>query len=204
MSAPDERPHASAGALPPEDETRAALYGLIARLFYAPPDQAVLGTIVNAQAFEGEGEIAQAWRALVEASAKAYPVVLENEHTDLFVGTGRSEVTPYLTHYVIRHASENPLVALRQQLNAWGLGRRETVGEPEDHIAGVCESMRFAIAVQQRSEAEQKAFFQSFLLPGALSFCDAVSASPKAIFYRRVAEFAHAFFQLEQQAFDML
>ena len=196
---------AQPGALAPEDEARAALYGLIARLFYAPPDQAVLGYIVNAGAFgDGDRPVAQAWRELAAASRKAFPVMLESEHTQLFVGTGRSEVTPYLSHYVLEHTSDNPLVGLRQQLKRWGIARRESAGEPEDHVAGVCETMRFAIAVQQRSDEEQKSFFDSFVYKGALRFCDAVSASPNASFYRSVAAFTRAFLELERQAFDML
>lgn len=187
-----------------EDEARAAFYGLIARLFYAPPDQAVLGQILNANAFAGaDGALAQRWRELVEASRNAFPVVLENEHTDLFVGTGKAEVTPYLTHYTIKYATEVPLVDLRQQLAQWGLGRRESVYEPEDHIAGVCETMRLAIAAQQRGLDEQKSFFDRFVYQGGVAFCDAVTASPKADFYRRVAGFTREFFELEHASFEM-
>jgi TorA maturation chaperone TorD len=131
-------------------------------------------------------------------------VVLENEHTELFVGTGKAEVTPYLTHYTIKYATDNPLVELRQQLKRWGMARRESANEPEDHIAGLCEAMRFAIAVQHRGEEEQKVYFERFLYRGAIAFCDAVSASPKAVFYRLVARFARAFFELEREAFEML
>ena len=46
MTAAGEAP-----ALDPEDEARAAFYGLIARLFYAPPDPDVLAQIQNARAF---------------------------------------------------------------------------------------------------------------------------------------------------------
>jgi TorA maturation chaperone TorD len=191
--------------LQPEDAARADIYGLIARLFYAAPDEGVLGQLLHSRAFEGSEEpIALAWRELVEAGRTAYPVVLENEHTDLFVGTGKAEVTPYLTHYTIKFATDNPLVELRQQLIRWGMARRENVHEPEDHIAGICETMRMAIAVQHRSEEDQRAFFERFILRGGVAFCDAVTASPKAVFYRRVAVFARAFFELEQEAFSML
>ena len=192
------------GLLEAEEEARAAIYGLIARLFYAPPDQAVLGQILHANLFEGSSDkLALAWREVVEACRSAFPVVLENEHTELFIGTGKAEVTPYLTHYVIRYATDNPLVELRQQLAKWGIGRQERASEPEDHIAGVCEAMRYAIAVQHRSDAEQKGFYETFLYRGAIPFCDAVSASPKAGFYRLVARFARAFFEVEHEAFGM-
>ena len=187
-----------------EDEARAAVYGLIARLFYAPPDQNLLGQILHAKLFEGDSAVARAWSELTEASRSAFPVVLENEHTELFVGTGRAEVSPYLTHYTIRYATDTPLVELRQQLAQWGVGRRESVHEPEDHIAGACETMRFAIAVQHRTDEEQKAFFDRFLYPGASAFCDAVNASKKASFYGAVARFARAFFEMEREAFAML
>lgn len=194
---------ATAGALAPEDEARAALYGLIARLFYAAPDKAVLAQIVDARAVEGEGDLAHAWADLVVASRNAFPVMLEQEHTDLFIGTGKAEVTPYLTHYTIKYATENPLVELRQQLARWGLGRREEAHEPEDHIAAIFETMRFAIAVQQRDLEAQKAFFDAFLYRGAISFCDAVTASGKSVFYKPVAAFARAFIELEKNAFEM-
>ena len=194
----------AASGLTPEDEARAAVYGLIARLFYAPPDQGVLGQVLHSKAFEGSKEpVAIAWREMLEACRSAFPVVLENEHTDLFVGTGKAEVTPYLTHYTIKYATDNPLVELRQQLIGWGMVRKDNANEPEDHIAGICEAMRLAIAVQHRSVDEQKSFFDSFIYRGGIAFCDAVSASGKADFYRLVARFARAFFELERQAFEM-
>ncbi|MFY9314241.1 MAG: molecular chaperone TorD family protein [Burkholderiales bacterium] len=196
---------AAATGLQPEDEARAAYYGLIARLFYAAPDEAVLAQMLHANAFEGsDAPIARAWRELAAAAKTAFPVVLENEHTELFVGTGKAEITPYLTHYTIQYATDNPLVEIRQQLRRWGIARRESASEPEDHISGLCEAMRFAIAVQQRAEDEQKAFFDRFLYRGAIAFCDAVSASPKASFYRLVARFTRAFLELENEAFRML
>ena len=189
--------------LQPEDAARAGIYGLVARLFYAPPDAGTLGHILNSNAFEGSGRLALAWRNLAEACRTAFPVVLENEHTELFIGTGRAEVTPYLTFYVIKDATDNPLVELRQQLARWGLGRRESANEPEDHIAGICEAMRFAIALQHRPIEEQKDFFERFLYRGGIAFCDAVRASSKASFYRLVAELAREFFELEREAFEM-
>jgi TorA maturation chaperone TorD len=191
--------------LQPEDEARAGVYGLIARLFYASPDEGVLGQLLHSKAFEGSQQpIALAWRELVEAGRAVFPVVLENEHTELFIGTGKAEITPYLTHYTIKYATDNPLVELRQQLIRWGMGRRESANEPEDHIAGVCEAMRFAIAVQHRSDEEQRDFFEHFIYRGAIAFCDAVTASPKAVFYRHAARFARAFFEVEHEAFGML
>jgi TorA maturation chaperone TorD len=188
----------------PEELARANFYGLIARLFYAPPDEQLISELLRAQPIEGDGAIAAAWRDMVEACRNAFPVTLEHEHTELFVGTGKAQVTPYLSHYVVQHSTDNPLVDLRQRLAAWGMGRREEVPEYEDHVCGVCEAMRFAIAVQHRSPEEQRDFFERFVHPGAIPFCDAVSASNNARFYQHVARFARAFFDIEKSAFEMV
>lgn len=194
----------SGGELEAEDQARANFYGLIARLFYQAPDAQLLGELLNAQPFdEGSSEIAAAWREMTDACRVAFPVQLEDEHTELFVGTGRAEVTPYLSHYVLAHANDTPLVEVKQQLDRWGLARRESAHEPEDHVSALCEAMRMAIAVQQRSHEDQRAFFRRFLYRGAIAFCAAVNASPKARFYRAVARFSRAFFELENEAFDI-
>ncbi|HVJ23566.1 MAG TPA: molecular chaperone TorD family protein [Burkholderiales bacterium] len=187
----------------PEDEARANLYGLIARLFQAAPDSQLISQLLAAPRIEGEGELGASWREMIEACRTAFPAALESEHTDLFVGTGKSLVTPYLSYYVRRHSNDNPLVELRAQLGRWGIARREGVAEYEDHISGVCETMRFVIAVQQRNPEEQQVFFERFVYPGAAAFCDALSALNQARFYRLVARFARAFFEVEKSAFEI-
>ena len=186
-----------------EDAARANFYGLIARLFYAPPDSQLISQLLQAAPIEGDTALASTWKELVEAGRTAYPAQLEAEHTELFIGTGKAPVTPYLSHYVLRHGNDNPLVELRAQLLAWGIARREDVPEYEDHISGICETMRFAIAVQHRSVEEQQMFFDRFVYRGAGTFCDAVSATNQARFYRVVARFARAFLDVEKSAFEM-
>ena len=190
--------------LAPEETSRANLYGMVARLFYAAPDAELIAQLKAAPPVEGDSELAAAWHDMVAACAKAFPVALEHEHTELFIGTGKAAVTPYLSHYVLKHRNDNPLVELRGQLAAWGIGRREGVTEYEDHVSGVCETMRFVIAVQHRSPQEQKAFFEAFVYRGGVAFCDAVSASPKADFYIKVARFARTFLDIENSAFEMV
>jgi TorA maturation chaperone TorD len=190
--------------LPPEEAARANLYGLVARLFYAAPDAHLISELLRAPPIAGDGPLAGAWQAVVDGCRDAFPVTLENEHTELFVGTGKSEVTPYLSHYVLRFSNDNPLVELRQQLAVWKIGRREQVPEYEDHVSGICEAMRMAIAVQQRSPEEQKRFFDRFVYRGATAFCDAITASSKANFYRSVAQFTRAFLDIEKTAFEMV
>jgi len=187
----------------PEDLARANFYGLVSRLFYGAPDQQLISELRGAPQMEGDGALATAWRELVDACASSFPVALENEHTGLFIGTGRAEVTPYLSSYVMRHSSDTPLVELRGQLAAWGISRREGVAEYEDHVSAVFETMRFAIAVQQRDAEEQRAFFDRFIYRGATAFCNAVTASPNARFYATVARFTQVFLDIEKDGFEM-
>src|SRR5688500_12165268 len=77
---------ARAAARDPVDEARAALYALIAQVVYAPPDQGVLAQIRHAGIFEGgDAGLPLRWQELVERCQTASPVLLENEHTDLFI-----------------------------------------------------------------------------------------------------------------------
>lgn len=192
----------------PEDLARANLYGILSSLYFAPPDAQLLAALANAQDDDDpaarDSPLGEAWRALIEACRSAFPVMLENEHTLLFVGTGKAEVTPYLSNYVLRHQSDMPLAELRETLRAMGIARREGIGEYEDHIAGVLETMRHLIAVQRRSLEEQRDFFERFVYDGAVSFCSAVSDSEQASFYKRVARLTRIFLDIEKNAFSML
>ena len=140
-------------SLSPEDQARANFYGLIARLFYAAPDEQLMSELVRAPALEGEGALAAAWRDMVEVCRSAFPVTLENEHTELFVGTGKAEVTPYLTHYILKHAKDNPLVALRQQFAAWA--SRGAKRSPSTKITSR-ESARRCVLLLQCSTGRRK------------------------------------------------
>jgi TorA maturation chaperone TorD len=195
----------------PEDESRANLYGLLARLFYAPPDANLLAELRQAAppAEEGEGLTAEgaalkaAWAELVEACAGAFPARLEEEHFQVFVGVGKAEVTPYLSAYMDRREGENPLVRLRGQLAEWGLARREGAAEPEDHVSALCETMRWLIVRRKAPLDAQRRLFDDYLYGPGERFCSAVSACENAKFYRHVARLLIAVLALEHKAFEI-
>jgi TorA maturation chaperone TorD len=192
-------------SLPPEEVARANFYGLLARLFYAPPDAELLETLAAAKAIEAQhGGIGAAWQGLSRAAGEADAEAVREEYDGTFVGTGKSPVTLYTTAYSIRYASESPLAELRGDLAVLGLARREDAGEPEDHIAALCDTMRHLIAVQKRDLAEQSVFFKRWIGPAAGPLCDATATAPSTSFYKAVARFARAFFDIEQSAFEML
>ncbi len=191
--------------LPPEEVARANFYGLLARLFYAPPDAALLEALAGAEEIEAEdGGIGEAWQSLAQAAAAADPEAVREEYETVFVGTGKAPVTLYTSAYTIRYSNEVPLVALRGELAALGLGRREGASEPEDHVAALCDAMRHFVAEQKRELHEQARFFRRWIAPAAEPLCAAIQAHPSTDFYKAAGNFARAFFQLEQSAFEML
>jgi TorA maturation chaperone TorD len=185
----------------PEEQARADFYGLLARLFYGPPDKALLEGIA-ATPIDGEG-LGPTWRELSHAAASADPGKVREEYEERFVGTGKAPVTLYTSAYTTRYTNETPLAALRGELAAMGLARRDGAHEPEDHIAALCDTMRHLIA-GQRELAEQQRFFHKWIAPAAAPLCDAIDNDPGTVFYRHVSRFARAYFHLEQTAFEML
>ena len=189
----------------PEEQARANFYGLLARLFYAPPDAALLKALAMADELDADDEtLAARWRELVAAAATTEAEAVREEYDEAFVGTGKAPVTLYACAYSLRYTNEMPLAALRGDLAALGLARREQAGEPEDHIAALCDTMRHLIAQQQRPLDEQQRFFGRWIGPNYEQLCSAIEANERTSFYRHVARMAKAFFSLEQAAFEML
>jgi TorA maturation chaperone TorD len=191
--------------LAPEEQGRANLYALLARLFYAPPDRALLEAIAGAEEIVAEdagSPLSAAWRALSAAAAGTDEEAAREEYEGVFVGTGKAEVTLYTGAYAARTSLDNPLVEIREFLQHHGLVRRANATEPEDHIAGLCETMRHLIASDGK-EAEQQRLFNAYLWPAANPLCDAIARSPNTRFYKDVARLAQTFLALEHSAFEM-
>lgn len=192
-------------SIEPEDRSRANLYGVISRLYYAPLDSNLIAEITRGGDGEGGAEaggLVAAWRGVQEACRSAFPPVVRQEYDGLFVGVGKSEVSPYLSGYAEPQGPDRYLVRLRQELDRRGLGRRQNVFEVEDHISGISDVMRWLIE-NGHSLAEQRQFFEIFAYPGVLPFCAALQKAPSASFYKRVAMLTRSFFELEKTAFEM-
>ena len=187
------------------ETARADLYGLLATLFYAPPSAALLATLASAQT-EGEGVLGHAWTGLVDAARATDAEAVREEYEHLFIGIGKPEVMLYGSYYLSGFLMEKPLAALRTDLAQMGLQRVETVMESEDHIASLCEVMRYLIAstdVLEANVATQKKFFGTHMQAWVLNLSDAIMVHPAAKFYTSVASLSKVFFEVEMQAFDM-
>ncbi|TFW10226.1 molecular chaperone [Oxalobacteraceae bacterium OM1] len=189
-----------------EELARADLYGLLATLFYQPPSQDLLTQIAQSQQ-GGTTLLEQAWSELANACTNANPTTIRDEYESLFIGVGKPELMLYGSYYLSGFLMEKPLAALRTDLAKLGLQRDDAIPETEDHIAALCEVMRYLIASGDpvhANVATQKQFFGTHIQPWASELCDAIAAHPKAVFYAPVARLSKAFFDIEAQAFDML
>jgi TorA maturation chaperone TorD len=192
-----------------EELARAELYGLLARLWIAPPDAELLarfGTAVT-EAPQPGGFLEAPWQALVGAMRATTPAAAADEYDALFGGVGKPEVFLYGSFYLAGFLNEKPLAVLREHLAGLGLTRDETRAETEDHIACVFEVMRYLIAgddVAVCNLEQQRRFFRAQIQPWAEQLAAAVEAQPRARLYRELAALTLAFLQVETQGFDML
>ena len=192
-----------------EELQRAELYGLLSRLWLAPPDQALLQQFAVAvtQAPEAGALLEGPWQALVQALRSTTVEAAAAEHEALFHGVGKPEVFAYGSYYLTGFLNEKPLAALRHDLEALGLTRDANSLETEDHIAYGLEVMRYLIAgddVAVCNLEQQRRFFRTHLQPWVGALCAAVMAQPLAKTWGVVAAFTQEFMLIETQAFDML
>jgi len=87
--------------LAPEDRARADFYAILAALFADAPDAKLLATVGATDLLEAAeaGELPLAWNRLVAACRVMDAEAARQEHTDLFVGTGRTEVNLHGSHW---------------------------------------------------------------------------------------------------------
>jgi TorA maturation chaperone TorD len=192
-----------------EETARAEIYGLLAQLYYAPPTPQLLAALRVAvtEAPARGAFLEESWRELVGVSRTLADEAVAQEYDALFGGIGKPAVYLFGSHYLSGYLNEKPLARLRGTLAELGLARDEGMPETEDHVAYLCEVMRYLIAgddVALSNLTRQSEFFAAHLQPWVAAMCDAVVANPKASFYVAVAEFTRAFMNVEAQGFDML
>jgi TorA maturation chaperone TorD len=189
----------------PEDQARAGYYALLARLFYAGPDAGLLKAIAETDEIadgQGQSALAAAWSNLALAARAMDAEAARLEYDQLFVGTGKAEVTPYASFYLAETGREKILVRLRAELAKMGLRRAEHAPEPEDHISGLFDAMRHLISLGSEDAAlqDQRGFFDRYIAGSYPGLCAATCFSEKSNFYKHVARFAEAFLVVEGEA----
>lgn len=199
----------AASAALDEETARAELYGLLAQLYYSAPPAELLAPLRVAvtEAPSAGGLLEEPWQQLVGAARAQGDAAIAAEFERLFGGVGKPEVFLYASHHLSGFLNEKPLARLRSDLDALGLARSEAMPETEDHIAYLCEAMRYLIAGDDMAVcnlATQRDFFAAHLQPWVPALCDGLEAHPAAVFYGALARFTRAFVAVEAQGFDML
>jgi TorA maturation chaperone TorD len=192
-----------------EETARAEVYGLLAQLYYAPAAPQLLDALRVAvtEAPAAGAFLEEPWRDLVAAARALDNKAVAAEYDALFGGVGKPEIYLFGSHYLSGFLNEKPVARLRTELAALGLVRDDSMPETEDHIAYLCEVMRYLIAgddVEVANLTRQREFFAAHLQPWVTALCDEIAAHPKARFYAALAGFTRAFMSIEAQAFDML
>ena len=192
-----------------EETARAEVYGLLAALYYAAPSAALYDQLrVAATEAPAAGALLESsWGELVAAAREHSLAAACGEYDALFGGVSKPEVYLFGSHYLSGFLNEKPLAALRSDIAALGLARDEAMPETEDHVAYLCEVMRYLIAgedVEVANLTRQREFFTRNLQTWFSKMCEAVMQHPKARFYHALAAFTLAFISVESQGFDML
>lgn len=163
------QPETAIADVPEEDVLRADLYDLLAALLAAPANADLLARL---RGLDGDTtSLGQAVGTLAKLAGQQGPGSVEREFNRLFIGVGRGELLPYASFYMTGFLNEKPLAVLRQDMTRLGIARAETVFEPEDNIASLCEMMagliRGRFGAPARAEDTTR-FLQS--PPGALGW----------------------------------
>ena len=197
---------------PPDDReeiARAEVYGLLASLYYGPPSAELYERLRVAvtEAPAAGAFLETSWSEVV-ATARRLPLTeVDDEYVALFGGVGKPEIFLYGSWFIAGTLNEKPLVDLRHELALLGLERPPAVLETEDHLASLCEVMRYLIAGDDAGVsnlAVQQRFFNAHMRAWVERLCDAIAAHPQADFYRVLAGFTRDFFAVEAQGFDLL
>ena len=192
-----------------EETARSELYGLLALVFYAPPTPELIANLRAAatDAPAAGAYLEEPWRLLVGAARELTDEAIRNEYNTLFGGMGKPEVYLYGSHFLSGFLNEKPLAKLRTDLAGLGLARDDAISETEDHLAYLCEVMRYLIASDDVAVANltrQREFFATHIQPWVNTLCDNLEGHPRARFYAALGGLTRAFMAVEAQGFDML
>ena len=195
---------ASPRRLPEEELARASIYCILALLLAAPPSRSLIEVVGGLRG--ADSDFGRAVSALANHAKTVDVEAATREYHDLFVGVGEAEMVPYASYYLTGFLHEKPLARLRQDMRALGIEAAESVAEPEDGLATLCEIMAGLITGQFGGPApldRQRQFFEKHIGAWAPQFFTDLEHAPNADFYKRVGVVGQAFMAIEARAFSM-
>ena len=186
-----------------EQQYRAAAYSILAALLRDVPSQETLNQVAEfAKVNIDEDEMLLAMSSLglaVQAIDKPH---INNEYHELFIGLGRGELVPYGSWYLTGYLMEKPLSLLRDDLKELGFERDESMSEPEDHIAALCEVMSMLISDSAELHVQAN-FYEKHIGSWCERFFKDLENTESASFYQSVGRFGSVFMSMDKHYLQM-
>lgn len=189
-----------------EDWARADFYSLLAQLFAGRVDDSFLARFreIDPSSVDLASPLGFEFSELLRAVKHVDSAAIKSEYDDSFIGVGRPEIFLFGSYYQTGFLNEKPLIKLRNDLAALGLERDESMVETEDHLAFLCEVMRYLILADDPPVAfsVQREFFHNHIAGWYEEAMQAIEHGGKTDFYKVVGRLAKVFFDVETQSFD--
>jgi len=191
-------------ALAPEDQSRAAIYAMLANLLSHPPEENTLAALSQ---IEGDESVfGQAMRRLAESAGNTTAESAADAYHTLFIGLARGKLLPYGSYYLTGFLHEKPLARLRNTMVRLGIEADPAVKDPEDHIAAVLEMMSGLIRgdfAASGSLATQRSFFRDHVQTWAPYFFRDLERVDEHELYAAIGTLGRVFLELEEAAMSM-
>ena len=187
-----------------EDLWRSHVYRLLARVLGEEPSAETLALVADIDG--DDSALGQALNVLAQTARGGNAEALRDEYFNLFVGVGKSELTPYTSYYLTGFLNDRPAAELVGDMARLGIGRTDDATGPEDHIAALCEMMAGLIDGSFGAPADlaaQRQFFNTHIGAWASRFFEDLEAADSAAFYMPVATIGRLFMEIETEAFRM-
>ncbi|RIA47194.1 TorA maturation chaperone TorD [Dichotomicrobium thermohalophilum] len=201
---PSDNTGSAVQQIAPEDESRAAIYAMLAKLLSAPPSSEQLADLAKLQ-----GSDTDFGQAIAKLSQAARDTTVEQEddaYHDLFIGLTRGKLLPYGSYYLTGFLHEKPLARLRNTMAQLGIEANPDEKDPEDHIASVLDMMGGLIRGdfgQPVPVAQQRIFFQEHVQSWAPYFFRDLEKVEDSKLYAAIGTVGRVFLELEEAAFSM-
>ena len=190
-----------------DDMMRANFYGLLARVLAKPMDEDTLETMRALAKHDDGTPLGEAIASFGKLCVRTPRAKAEEEFTELFYGVGAGgEISPYASLYLTGLVYDKPLAELREDMARLGIAAADGTGEPEDHIASLCEMMHGLLTGALGGDvgpSEAKAFFDKHLAPWAGKLFEDLEGAQAAALYMPVGTIGRLFMEIEREVYEM-
>ena len=194
-----------------DDLMRANFYGLLARVLAKPMDEESLETMRGLADHDDSTPLGEAIASFGKLCVRTPHAKAQEEFTELFYGVGAGgEISPYASLYITGLVYDKPLAELRSDMGRLGIAAADSTGEPEDHIASLCEMMHGLLTGalgnlggDDARSAEAKAFFDKHLAPWAGRMFKDLEGAQSAALYMPVGTIGRLFMEIEREVCEM-